>query len=370
MPKHANTPARSNARASKSRRRNRAAKWARVALAAAPVLGAGAVAAPAVAHEHSNQRAQVQYSFETLDNQADTTFNQLLGINQHGVIAGYFGSGAQGHPNMGYLLNAPYGQGQYRSENWPESAQTQVTGLNDHGVTVGFWASTNNASVGNNPPVNDNRAFVSENGYFIDGDFPTSNPATPPMDQLLGVNDKDIAVGFYNDGDGNTHAYSFNIRRDRFSEITVAGITNPTAAAINNNGDVAGFGTDNTMDSSNGNVVGFLLRHGRVTILNVPGSSSTQALGVNDNELGNHFQWQSRVDCRIRKPCDTDSDSGKSSWAGIGRTSQLLRCNGGPLHRHTPVGQRRTQQCRDRITQSFSFDRKPQLQSGIRGYGK
>jgi len=284
MPKHANTPARSNARASKSRRRNRAAKWARVALAAAPVLGAGAVAAPAVAHEHSNQRAQVQYSFETLDNQADTTFNQLLGINQHGVIAGYFGSGAQGHPNMGYLLNAPYGQGQYRSENWPESAQTQVTGLNDHGVTVGFWASTNNASVGNNPPVNDNRAFVSENGYFIDGDFPTSNPATPPMDQLLGVNDKDIAVGFYNDGDGNTHAYSFNIRRDRFSEITVAGITNPTAAAINNNGDVAGFGTDNTMDSSNGNVVGFLLRHGRVTILNVPGSSMTQALGVNDSD--------------------------------------------------------------------------------------
>ena len=68
----------------------------------------------------------------------------MLGINQHGVIAGYFGSGAMGHPNQGYLLTAPYGQGNYRSENWPESVQTQVTGLNDRGVTVGFWSTMNN----------------------------------------------------------------------------------------------------------------------------------------------------------------------------------------------------------------------------------
>jgi len=281
MPKHANTHARSDARASKSRRRNRAAKWARVTLAVAPLLGAGAVATPAIAKTPHNA---TKYSFETLDNQADTTFNQLLGINQHGVIAGYFGSGQANHPNKGYLLTAPYGQMNYHNENWPESTQTQVTGLNDHGVTVGFWSSTNNAAVGNNAPVNDNRAFVSENGYFIDGDFPTDNPATPPADQLLGVNDNDVAVGFYTDGSGNTHAYSFNIRRDRFNEIGVAGITNPTATGINNNGDVAGFGTDNTGDSSNGNVVGFLLHHGRVTILNVPGSSMTQALGINDSD--------------------------------------------------------------------------------------
>ena len=62
--------------------------------------------------------------------------------------------------------------------------------------------------------MNDNRAFVSEHGYFIDGDFPTDMPASPPVDQLLGVNDHNIAVGFYNDANGNTHAYSFNINRN------------------------------------------------------------------------------------------------------------------------------------------------------------
>jgi hypothetical protein len=277
MSKHANTRARSSAAAAKSTRRRRAAKWARLALVAAPVLGAGAVAAPAIAQ---NQSGQAKYSFETLNNQNDVTFNQLLGINDHGLIAGYFGSGLAGHPNKGYLLSAPYGQGSYHNENWPQSEQTQVTGLNNHGVTVGFWSTMNNASVGDNPPVNDNRAFVSFHGYFLDADFPTDMPASPPVDQLLGVNDNDIAVGFYTDANGNNHAYSYNIRRNSYTELTPSGITGPTAAGINNRDDVAGFGTD-----ANGDTVGYLLkRDGHVTILSVPGSSSTTALGVNDND--------------------------------------------------------------------------------------
>ncbi|MBV9539511.1 MAG: hypothetical protein JOY70_11305, partial [Acidisphaera sp.] len=61
------------------------------------VCGNGAVAAPI-------------YTFQTLNNNTDPTFNQLLGINNTGQIAGYFGSGAVGHPNKGYTLVPPYGQ--------------------------------------------------------------------------------------------------------------------------------------------------------------------------------------------------------------------------------------------------------------------
>ncbi|MBV9942207.1 MAG: hypothetical protein JO262_08790, partial [Solirubrobacterales bacterium] len=134
--------ARPVARSSNTPRRHRARRWARVAVAAAaPVIAAGSVASPALANA---QGAASGYQFRTIDNQRDPTFNQLLGINQDGVIAGYFGSGAMGHPNKGYLLVARHGQARYLDENWPVSAQTQVTGLNDRGVTVGFWSSTNN----------------------------------------------------------------------------------------------------------------------------------------------------------------------------------------------------------------------------------
>ena len=166
-------------------------------ITAAAAAGAIAVAGSTLATSWAGiaqAAGQTAYRFVTLDNANDLTFNQLLGINSQGVIAGYFGSGAQNHPNKGYLLFPPYGQGNYRNENFPGSVQTQVTGLNDKGVTVGFWSSMNNANM-----VNDNHGFYERNGRFHTADFPAGNPGNPPVDQLLGVNNGDVAVGFYTD---------------------------------------------------------------------------------------------------------------------------------------------------------------------------
>jgi hypothetical protein len=277
MSKHANTRARSSAAASKSSRRSRAARWARVAVvAAAPVLGAGALAAPAVASQRAHD-ASAHYNFVTLDNQGDVTFNQLLGINDRGLIAGYFGSGMAGHPNKGYLLTAPYGQGSYHNENWPESTQTQVTGLNDHGVTVGFWSSMNTAS-----QMNNNVGFVDVSNQLRNANFPTGDAASPPVDQLLGVNDGDVAVGFFTDANGNNHGYEYNIADEKFSSVTDPSLPGAslTAAAINDSGDIAGFYTN-----AAGATDGFLkTRNGQFTDLAVPGASSTMALGVNGRD--------------------------------------------------------------------------------------
>ncbi len=58
-------------------------------------------------------------TYRTLDNAADPAFNQLLGINDKGVIAGSYGSGASGHPNKGYVLEPPYAQTNFVDENYP-----------------------------------------------------------------------------------------------------------------------------------------------------------------------------------------------------------------------------------------------------------
>lgn len=172
--------------------------WVRVVVTAvATVLGAASLAGPALAQDASGT---TNYSFETLDNAHDPTFNQLLGINQRGIIAGYFGSGAAGAPNQGYLLFPPYGQGSYLNENFPGSVQTQVTGLNDRGVTVGFWSNQSNANL-----VNPNFGFYTRHGRFHDVNFPGSTAGlTDPVDQLLGVSDQNVAVGFYTDANNNT----------------------------------------------------------------------------------------------------------------------------------------------------------------------
>jgi hypothetical protein len=247
------------------------------ATVASGVLAAGAVGLAGAASASTLSPASIagpassaSYSFQTLNNAHDNTFNQLLGVNDEGLIAGYFGSGAAGHPNKGYLL-APRA-GAYLNENFPHSAQTQVTGLNNTGVTVGFWSSMNNASM-----VNDNHGFVAVDGHFRTADFPTGAPAAPPVDQLLGVNDQDIAVGFYTDANGNNHGYEYNIRSGRFSSVTEPGATSLTAAAINDLDQVAGFYTN----PATGNTDGFLKAGGRFADLAVPGASATMALGLN-----------------------------------------------------------------------------------------
>jgi Cu/Zn superoxide dismutase len=231
-------------------------------------IAAGMAGRPAAA-------SHVSYGFRTLDDAADPTFNQLLGITDQGLIAGYFGSGAQGHPNMGYLLNG----GSYQSQNFPGSVQTQVTGLNNNGVTVGFYSGMNTANM-----MNDNSGFYAVNGQgFHTADFPAQSPAAPPVDQLLGVNDNDVAVGFYTDAKGNNHGYEYNITDHAYSRVLDPADQGAslTAAAINDRGDVAGFYT-----SGKGATMAFLkTAGGQFTTLAYPGASATNAFGVNGSDM-------------------------------------------------------------------------------------
>jgi probable HAF family extracellular repeat protein len=210
----------------------------------------------------------------TLNDQRDITFNQLLGINDEGVIAGYFGSGNVRHPNKGYELSAPYAQGNFSNENFPHSWQTQVTGLNNEGVTVGFFSTQNGAT----PADDNNFGFWSFRGHFHEVNFPTRNNSRPPVNQLLGVNDEGWAVGFYNDSRGNAHGYAYNLESGWFKPVTVYGATSLTAAAVNDDSTIAGFYVN-----GKGVTDGFVKWvNGRVATLAVPGAAMTQAFGINN----------------------------------------------------------------------------------------
>jgi probable HAF family extracellular repeat protein len=244
----------------------RPASFAGVVLAS----GLGALALlPAGAQASGTTASAPKFVFQTLDNPADLTFNQLLGINTKGIIAGYFGSGATGHPNKGYLLKPPYLSSDYVNENFPGSAQTQVTALNNDGDTAGFWVSDNGT----------NHGFVEWNGVFASYNDPHTPHMAGSVNQLLGINDAGIAVGFYNDAKGNSHAYKVNQATGTFTAITVPDAVSTVATGINNAGDVVGFSTDSAGDTSS-----FLLVGHSLTTYQFPDGSDTQALGINDSD--------------------------------------------------------------------------------------
>ena len=210
-------------------------------------------------------------TFKTLNDAADPTFNQLLGINNDGKIAGYFGNGTS-NPNRGYTLKPPYGQGNYMNENFPGSSQTQVTGINNHDRTVGFWVDGNGNNFG----------FVDHDGQFTNVVDPKALHAAAgggTFEQLLGINDHDVAVGFYNDANGNAHGFTYDADSKSFDAVNVAGFASVTAAAINNQGHIAGF------VSNGGSDEGFIKEGNKTELLMGPkGAVSVMALGINNED--------------------------------------------------------------------------------------
>ena len=242
--------------------RRAAITCALAAVGAGLAAGAATASASATATPASGTPG---YAYETVDNAADPTFNQLLGINDHGLVVGYFGSGAPGHPNKGYQLARPYLQHDFRTMNFPGSAQTQVVAVNRHGTTAGFWVDA----------AGDNFGFVQWDGQYLSVSNPHSH-ATPRFDQLLGINDHDVAVGFWVDAAGNSHGYTFDVHNRHFDNVVVPGSTSTTATSINDEGWVSGFAV------IHGRTVGFVKHGHHVDLIRVAHGSNVQVLGINN----------------------------------------------------------------------------------------
>jgi hypothetical protein len=244
-----------------------AARFA-LAIAAGAILAPGAAAAASAAPMTTLlPDVSSHFSFTTLGDPADPTFNQLLGVNDFGVIAGYFGSGspAATHPNKGFTVT-PYSGRTFTNENFTGSQQTQVTAINDWGNTVGFYALPSGANYG----------FLDEGGVTSSVSDPLTS-SKPPVNQLLGLNNNGEAAGFYNDSKNNSHAYIWDRVTRVFTPINPPGAASSTATAINDRGTVAGFFT-----KANGNIVSFIKQGADWKTISVPGSTTTEIFGLND----------------------------------------------------------------------------------------
>ena len=301
---------------------------------------ASGLALPIFAQETSRpDTAKVRFEFHHVIDANDPTFNQELGINDFGVIAGYFGSGAAGHPNKGYTVfrhDQHLRQRDFINENFPGSVQTQVTGINNRGgsflaftVTVGFWADANNASM-----VNNNFGFVNiggQNGTFID----VNNPNTGTINgiktnQLLGVNDRNIAVGFYVDTAGATHGYTYNVESRSFSANIddPNGVGTTTAAAINNLDQIVGFYVD-----GNNVTHGFFESNGVFKTIDVANAKATSLLGLNNfgeavgfdmDQAGNMHGVICNVYTGETEEVDDPKGIGKTTFNGLNDLGRIV----------------------------------------------
>lgn len=240
------------------------------------LLAGSLFAGTAGAQTGSTQPPAAVYTFQRVLSPADMTFTQLLGINTAGVIAGYH-TNVPGNKGLTYNLTSQA----FTDENYPNSAQTQVVGINQTGVTVGFYidpAGTTHGFWANGP---DGAPFRN-----IDNQGTTFN-------QLLGDSgaaDDFRAVGYSMNANAsdpavqNPYVVAWN-RRASSLNFNPVQIDMPSGQAtdINAQGMVVGF--EQAPDSTSTTSQGYMWdsNSGQITPLNFPGSTFTQALGINDN---------------------------------------------------------------------------------------
>ena len=197
----------------------------------------------------------------------DPRFTQLLGINDHGIIAGYHGDeNTEMTPNQGFTLKIDDNKPRFTDENFPGSVQTQVIGIDHAGDTVGFYIDTAGATHG----------FLKPN----DKDAITIDMPGTTFNQLLGINNKGQDAGYFQDAAGLQHAYV----RKKDGSFLVLALPQPSSQAtgVNDKGTVVGFLQTSPTDTKS---KGFILeKNGKLTELQAPGSSFTQALGVNNSD--------------------------------------------------------------------------------------
>ena len=220
-------------------------RFARTAIAAAgacagalAVAGTLALAAPAGASTMS--AASHGYRFTTIDNEHDLTFNQLLGINGSGSDLRLLRVRHARPPEPWLRAHAALPPGQLQERELPARGADSGDRAERPRQHRGLLAEQGRRSA--------NFGFyTSRNGAFHVANFLTGTNSSPQMDQLLGINDHGMAVGFYANQDGNIRGYEYNIHTGVFKRVVQPGVSltvhtpSLTAAAINNYGAIAGF---------------------------------------------------------------------------------------------------------------------------------
>ena len=171
-----------------------------------------------------------------------------FGINDQGTIVGQYVTSTatpgfiQVHGTSLITINAPSG---------PNTVNAQ--GINNKGLGVGFSVGMDGQDHGFVANVKATKNGVLTGTPVADPTIPTvaGEPgATFVFSQILGINDKGIAVGYYGDSTTSQHGFLYNIKTRQYtflddpSEAFHNGVEVTQITGITNSGEITGFYSD------------------------------------------------------------------------------------------------------------------------------
>jgi hypothetical protein len=202
--------------------------------------------------------------------------NRVTGINQLGKISGVWGGGQGSNVWQSYYSVLPYVK--FRSINYPGAQGTYVTSLSSNKNQAGYVIDPGYQNI--------IAGFVKVGGIYNLFSNPNQGTGSNAVTEILGINDSEYAVGFYQNVSGMKVPFQLDVPTNTYLDLTPSGATGGAeATGINGKDDISGWEI-----TSSGNAVGFFLQNGTYYFFSYPGATNTYALGVNwsDQVVGNY----------------------------------------------------------------------------------
>lgn len=236
------------------------------------------------------------FNFTTINDPHSAVYTRIYGLDDLSQVVGAVKVNG-GNDTAGFTSSVPYES--YNGVAYPGATSTVVTSVNPAGRILAGYFTKDNETWG----------FIRNHGLWTeyrDGDTPKG---VGSVNKILGINDNAIAVGYYTDTHGKSHAYELADRR--FVGITPPNAVSVVATAVTLAGNVAGNETTKT-----GTVEGWLLRSGNYTLINYPKATKTEINGMSDG-LSSNILVGSYVDGKGTHGFILRSAGGNEVWQSI-----------------------------------------------------
>ena len=169
-----------------------------------------------------------------------------FGINDQGTIVGQYTNAADQTP--GFIL----ANNTYTTINAPSGPNiVNAQGINNNGLVVGFYFGTDGQDHG----------FTYNAKTGTGTGVPVADPTIPAIpgepgatfvfSQVLGINDRGIAVGYFGDSTTSQHGFLYDTNTGRytfldapFEQFNAGGVEVTQITGITNSGELTGFYTD------------------------------------------------------------------------------------------------------------------------------
>ncbi|HYL26411.1 MAG TPA: hypothetical protein VEW74_01185 [Candidatus Nitrosotalea sp.] len=207
----------------------------------------------------------IPFVYLTVDD-PNSNWNEVTAINNLSKIVGVYGGGQSSSMYMSYTSQPPYAK--MPGMNDPGAQGTFVTSLSNTRMDAGYvYVPAGHSGIW---------GFVRIHGLWTLIEDPNVGTSTNEVTELLGVNDANQAVGFYQNTAGTKIPTVLDITHVKFTDLQPVGSTGDAAATgINGKGDICGW-----MLSSQG-FISFFDTTGTYYPIWFKGAKSTFATSIN-----------------------------------------------------------------------------------------